>query len=66
VVRSELITAAVITTLLAIGDTILDRTHDRARIAISRLMELDDGEDFLVDEGGGLPRRIHPRELCPG
>jgi Cu2+-exporting ATPase len=52
VVRAEPITAAVITTLLAIGDLILDRTHDRARIAFSRLTQLDDGEAFLVDEGG--------------
>ncbi len=66
VARSEPITASVITTLLALGDLILDRTQDRARTAISRLMALDDGEAFLADDAGGLPRRIHPRELRPG
>jgi heavy metal translocating P-type ATPase len=67
-VRSEPITATVITTLLAIGDLILDRTHARARGAISRLMKLDDGEAFLLEgpQGAGAPRRIHPRELRVG
>jgi Cu2+-exporting ATPase len=66
VIRAEPITASVITALLAIGDLILDRTHDRARTAISRLMQLDDGEAFVVDDEGGLPRRIHPREIRVG
>jgi Cu2+-exporting ATPase len=67
VARAEPITAAVITTLLAIGDLILDRTHARARKAISRLMQLDDGEAFLLEEGlATAPRRVHPRELRPG
>jgi Cu2+-exporting ATPase len=66
VAQAEPITASVITTLLAIGDLILDRTHDRARTAISRLMALDDGEAFAVDDAGGPPRRIHPREIVPG
>jgi Cu2+-exporting ATPase len=81
VVQAEPITASVITTLLALGDLILERTHDRARTAISRLMQLDDGEAFVVDPvtmggdppypparpvGDGLPRRVHPRELRAG
>jgi Cu2+-exporting ATPase len=66
VARSEPITASVITSLLAIGDLILGRTHDRARTAISRLMQLDDGEAFVVDAVGGTPRRIHPREIRAG
>src|SRR5258708_24977915 len=63
-VRAEPITAGVITTLLAIGDLILDRTQARARRAISQLMQLDDGEAFVLD-GAGPPRRVHPRELRP-
>ena len=65
-IRAEPITASVITTLLAIGDLILDRTHARARTAISRLMQLDDGEAFVIDTPGASPRRIHPRELHVG
>jgi Cu2+-exporting ATPase len=67
VIRAEPITAAVITSLLALGDLILDRTQARARTAISRLMQLDDGEAFVLDSReGGSPRRVHPRELAPG
>jgi Cu2+-exporting ATPase len=74
VARAEPVTAAVITTLLAVGDLILDRTHARARKAISRLMQLDDGEAFLLEAPRadapatalGVPRRVHPRELRPG
>ena len=65
-VRAEPITASVITTLLAIGDLILERTHARARTAISRLMHLDDGEAFVLDAPDAAPRRVHPRELSPG
>jgi heavy metal translocating P-type ATPase len=64
--RAEPITASVITTLLAIGDLILERTHVRARLAISRLMRLDDGEAFVLDRPATAPRRAHPRELVPG
>jgi Cu2+-exporting ATPase len=63
--RAEPIAASVITSLLAVGDLILDRTHARARVAISRLMQLDDGEAFRLD-AGGAPRKVHPRELTPG
>src|SRR5580692_657227 len=58
-VRAEPITASVITTLLAIGDLILERTHVRARTAISRLMHLDDGEAFVLDRPDSPPRRVH-------
>jgi heavy metal translocating P-type ATPase len=64
VIRAEPITAAVITTLLAAGDLILDRTQARARTAISRLMQLDDGEAFVVE--GAHVKKVHPRELKPG
>jgi heavy metal translocating P-type ATPase len=64
-VRAEPITASIITTLLAVGDLILDRTHARARTAISQLMKLDDGEAFVVDAHGS-PVRVHPRTLKPG
>jgi Cu2+-exporting ATPase len=67
--RSDPITASVITALLALGDLILDRTKARARTAISRLMKLDDGEAFVIDHMDGRERkvrRVHPRELKPG
>ena len=67
--RADPITASVITTLLSVGDLILDRTRARARTAISRLMKLDDGEAFVIDRianGERQVRRIHPRELKPG
>ncbi len=66
VVRAEPITASVITALLAVGDLILDRTHARTRRAISRLMQLDDGEAFLLGEHDSTPKRVHPRDLRPG
>ena len=67
--RADPLTASVITTLLSVGDLILDRTRARARTAISRLMKLDDGEAFVIDKigpGERTVRRIHPRELKPG
>lgn len=63
--RAEPITGSIITSLLAIGDLILDRTHARARTAISHLMKLDDGEAYTLD-ANGVPKRVHPRELKPG
>ena len=65
-VRAEPITAAIITALLALGDLVLDRTHARARTAISRLMQLDDGEAFVLTTPDAPPKRVHPRELAPG
>jgi heavy metal translocating P-type ATPase len=64
-IRAEPITASIITTLLAVGDLILDRTHARARKAISHLMKLDDAEAFTLDAHGS-PVRVHPRTLKPG
>jgi Cu2+-exporting ATPase len=63
-VRAEPITGGLITTLLALGDLILERTQARARMAISRLMQLDDGEAFVLD--GDEVRRVQPRELRVG
>jgi Cu2+-exporting ATPase len=63
--RAEPITASIITTLLALGDVILDRTQARAHKAISQLMQLDDGEAFLLGDDG-VARRVHPRDLRPG
>jgi Cu2+-exporting ATPase len=60
------VTASIITALLALGDLALDRTHARARIAISRLMQLDDGEAFVLESPEAPPVRVHPRELAAG
>jgi Cu2+-exporting ATPase len=65
-VRAEPITASIITALLALGDLVLDRTQARARTAISRLMQLDDGEAFVLTSPDAPPKRVHPRELAPG
>jgi len=64
--RAEPITASIITALLALGDLVLDRTHARTRIAISRLMQLDDGEAYVLTAPDAPPKRVHPRELGPG
>jgi Cu2+-exporting ATPase len=47
------VTAAFITWLLGIGDLILERTSDRARTAISKLMKLDADEAWRVRPGSG-------------
>jgi Cu2+-exporting ATPase len=65
-VTGQPVTASIITALLALGDLVLDRTHARARTAISRLMQLDDGEAFVLTSPEAPPRRVHPRELAPG
>ena len=62
----EPVAASAMTTLLALGDVILDRTQDRARRAISDLMELDTGDAFVLDDDGAAPRRVSPRDLAPG
>jgi Cu2+-exporting ATPase len=64
--QGQPVTAGIITTLLAVGDLILERTQARARVAISRLMQLDDGIAFVADPDGGAPKRVHPCELAPG
>ncbi len=65
-VRADVATASIITALLAVGDLILERTHARARTAISDLMQLDDGEAFVLDVGASEPRRVAPKTLVAG
>ncbi|HEY8090045.1 MAG TPA: heavy metal translocating P-type ATPase [Polyangiaceae bacterium] len=64
--RAEPVTAALVTSLLAVGDLVLDRTQRRTRTAISRLMQLDDGEAFVLPSADAPPKRVHPRELSAG
>src|SRR5262249_19236745 len=66
ILRGDAVSAAAITTLLAIGDVILDRTRDRARLEISKLIQLDDGEAYLLEDPAEPPRRVSPQELEPG
>lgn len=47
------VTAAFITWLLGVGDLILERTSDRARTAISKLMKLDAEEAWRIRPGDG-------------
>jgi Cu2+-exporting ATPase len=50
------VTAAFITWLLGVGDLILERTSDRARTAISKLMHLDADDAWRIRPGGvGAP-----------
>ncbi len=46
------LTAAFITWLLGVGDLILERTGDRARTAISKLMKLDADSAWRLEPGG--------------
>src|SRR5262249_34847622 len=64
--QGDPVSAAAITTLLAIGDVILDRTQNRARLEITKLIQLDDGETFILDRPDEPPRLASPRELVPG
>lgn len=66
VVQLDPVAASTITTLLALGDLILDRTQDRARRAISEIMRLDAGDALVLDDEGAPPRRVSPRELAAG
>jgi Cu2+-exporting ATPase len=45
-------TGAFITWLLGVGDLVLERTHDRARHAISKLMKLDASDAWRVGKNG--------------
>jgi P-type Cu2+ transporter len=65
--RAEPITASVITSLLAIGDLILDHTHARAHGAIAGLIRLDDGVAYLLDsaDASHQPKRVRPADLRP-
>lgn len=49
-------TGAFITWLLGVGDLVLAKTQDRARTAISKLMQLDASEAFRVRDDGAVER----------
>ncbi len=49
-------TAAFITWLLGLGDLLLEHSADRARRAISALMDLDTPEAFRFDSAGGVDK----------
>src|SRR5262249_22200384 len=66
ILQGDPISAGAITTLLAIGDVILDRTRDRARTEITKLIQLDDGEAWLLDQSDLPPRRVRPQDLRAG
>ncbi len=58
-------TGAFITWLLGVGDLVLAKTQDRARSAISKLMQLDASEAFRVKDGGQV-ERIHVKRIAVG
>jgi Cu2+-exporting ATPase len=58
-------TAAFITWLLGVGDLVLERTADRARHAISKLMHLEATEAWRVKASGEL-ERVAPKRLVAG
>ncbi len=58
-------TAAFITWLLGVGDLVLERTHDRARSAISKLMKLDASEAWRIDAQGEV-EKIPVKRLAVG
>src|SRR5262249_20812687 len=47
------------------GDLVLERTHRRARVAISRLMKLDADDAWLLDEAGNT-RKVDVKKLAVG
>ncbi len=49
-------TGAFITWLLGVGDLVLERTHDRARHAISKLMKLEASEAWRIEKNGEVER----------
>ena len=49
-------TGAFITWLLGIGDLVLEHTHDRARHAISKLMQLDASEAWRISASGEVEK----------
>jgi heavy metal translocating P-type ATPase len=57
-------TAAFITWLLGVGDLVLERTADRARHAISKLMKLDATDAWRI-KGDGV-ERVSPNKLAVG
>jgi heavy metal translocating P-type ATPase len=56
-------TAAFITWLLGIGDLVLERTADRARHAISKLMKLDATDAWRIRVGTEQVERVAPHKL---
>ena len=59
------VTAAFITWLLGVGDLVLERTADRARHAISKLMKLDATEAWRVKPSGEV-ECVPPSRLAVG
>ncbi len=58
-------TGAFITWLLGVGDLVLERTHDRARHAISKLMKLDASDAWRVDANGDV-EKVAVKRLAVG
>ncbi len=58
-------TGAFITWLLGVGDLVLERTHDRARHAISKLMKLDASDAWRIGKTGDV-ERIAVKRLAVG
>jgi heavy metal translocating P-type ATPase len=58
-------TGAFITWLLGIGDLVLERTHDRARHAISKLMKLDASDAWRIAASGEV-ERVTVKRLAVG
>ncbi len=59
-------TAAFITWLLGAGDLVLERTADRARTAISKLMKLDATDAWRLRPGTSDVERVAPNKLSKG
>jgi Cu2+-exporting ATPase len=59
------LTAAFITWLLGVGDIILAQTTDRARAAISKLMQLDADDAWRIRESGET-ERVNVKRLAVG
>ena len=60
----QAVTAALITWLLGIGDLVLERTGDRARSAISKLMDLEATEAFRIR--GDHVERVSVKRITVG
>ncbi|MGO8998247.1 MAG: heavy metal translocating P-type ATPase [Polyangiaceae bacterium] len=58
-------TGAFITWLLGVGDLVLERTHDRARHAISKLMKLDASDAWRVNADGDV-EKVPVKRLAVG
>lgn len=58
-------TAALITWLLGVGDLVLERTHNRARTAISQLMKLDATDAWRLKDSGEI-EKVDVKKLAVG